>query len=140
MRFDLSDEDWALLEPLLPKSRKSARVDDRKIMNVIFYVLRTGMPWRDLPARYGPYTTAYTAVSEIVKWSSVMKSTLQPLHLKTLTSGSSNKPSIVRATTIGREQFGQSGDWGCIFPTDRTACPSWVATPHRRNVSIRINE
>jgi transposase len=59
MRFDLSDEDWALLEPLLPKSRKSARVDDRKIMNAIFYVLRTGMPWRDLPARYGPYTTAY---------------------------------------------------------------------------------
>ena len=53
IRFDLSDEDWALLEPLLPKSRKSARVDDRKIMNAIFYVLRTGMPWRDLPARYG---------------------------------------------------------------------------------------
>jgi hypothetical protein len=45
MRFDLSDEDWALLEPLLPKSRRSARVDDRKIMNAIFYVLRTGMPW-----------------------------------------------------------------------------------------------
>jgi transposase len=34
MRFDLSDEDWAHLEPLLPKSRKSARVDDRKIMPV----------------------------------------------------------------------------------------------------------
>ena len=41
-------------------SRKSARADDRKIMNAIFYVLRTGMPWRDLPERYGPYTTAYT--------------------------------------------------------------------------------
>jgi len=38
MRFDLSDEEWALLEPLLPKSRKSARVDDRKIVNAIFYV------------------------------------------------------------------------------------------------------
>ncbi len=61
MRFDLSDNDWALLEPLMPKSRKSARVDDRKIMNGIFYVLRTGMPWRDLPERYGPYTTAYIA-------------------------------------------------------------------------------
>ena len=54
MRFDLSDEEWALLEPLLPKARRSARVDDRKIMNAIFYVLRTGMPWRDLPQRYGP--------------------------------------------------------------------------------------
>ena len=59
MRFDLSDEEWAVLEPLMPKSRKSARADDRKIMNAIFYVLRTGMPWRDLPERYGPYTTAY---------------------------------------------------------------------------------
>ena len=59
MRFDLRNEEWALLEPLLPRSRKSARVDDRKIVNAIFYVLRTGMPWRDLPARYGPYTTAY---------------------------------------------------------------------------------
>jgi transposase len=66
MRFDLSDEEWALLEPLLPKSRKSGRVDDRKIVNAIFYVLRTGMPWRDLPARYGPYTTAYNRFN---RWS-----------------------------------------------------------------------
>ena len=66
MRFDLSDEEWALLEPLLPKSRKSARVDDRKIVNAIFYVLRTGMPWHDLPARYGPYTTAYNRFN---RWS-----------------------------------------------------------------------
>ena len=66
MRFDLGDEEWALLEPLLPKSRRSARVDDRKIVNAIFYVLRTGMPWRDLPARYGPYTTAYNRFN---RWS-----------------------------------------------------------------------
>ena len=66
MRFDLSDDEWALLEPLMPKSRKSARVDDRKIMNAIFYVLRTGMPWRDLPERYGPYTTAYNRFN---RWS-----------------------------------------------------------------------
>src|SRR6059058_5665497 len=66
MRFDLSDEEWALLEPLMPKSRKSARADDRKIMNAIFYVLRTGMPWRDLPEQYGPYTTAYNRFN---RWS-----------------------------------------------------------------------
>jgi transposase len=66
MRFDLSDDEWALLESLLPKSRKSGRVDDRKIVNAIFYVLRTGMPWRDLPARYGPYTTAYNRFN---RWS-----------------------------------------------------------------------
>ena len=51
MRFDLSDDEWAFLEPLMPKSRMSARVDDRRIMNAIFYVLRIGMPWRALPER-----------------------------------------------------------------------------------------
>ena len=66
MRFDLSDEEWVLLEPQMPKSRKRARTDDRKIMNAIFYVLRTGMPWRDLPERYGPYTTAYNRFN---RWS-----------------------------------------------------------------------
>jgi len=66
MRFELSDEEWELLEPLMPKARKSARRDDRKVMNAIFYVLRTGMPWRDLPERYGPYTTAYNRFN---RWS-----------------------------------------------------------------------
>jgi transposase len=54
------------LEPLIPKRRKSARVDDRKIMNAIFYVLRDGMPWRDVPERYGSYTTAYNRFN---RWS-----------------------------------------------------------------------
>ena len=53
MRFDLSDEEWAVLEPLMPEARKSGRADDRKIMNAIFYVLRTGMPWRDLTTDKG---------------------------------------------------------------------------------------
>jgi transposase len=66
MRFDLSDDEGTLLELLMPKSRKSGRADDRKIMNAIFYVLRTGMPWRDLPERYGPYTTAYNRFN---RWS-----------------------------------------------------------------------
>jgi transposase len=66
MRFDLSDDEWALLEPLMPRSRKSGRVDDRRVMNAIFYVLRTGMPWRDLPERYGPYTTVYNRFN---RWS-----------------------------------------------------------------------
>jgi transposase len=59
-RFDLSDTEWAVIRPLLPnKPRGVARVDDRRVINGIFYVLRTGSPWRDLPERYGPYTTVY---------------------------------------------------------------------------------
>jgi transposase len=66
MRFDLSDEEWGLLESLIPKARKTARADDRRVMDGIFYVLRTGMPRRDLPERYGPYTTIYNRFN---RWS-----------------------------------------------------------------------
>lgn len=60
MRFDLSDEEWAAIEPLLPLAKHGpARIDDRRILNGIFYILRTGAPWRDLPERYGPRTTVY---------------------------------------------------------------------------------
>lgn len=59
-RFDLSDEEWAVMEPLLPaKGRGGGRENDRQILNGIFYILRTGAPWRDLPERYGPRTTVY---------------------------------------------------------------------------------
>jgi transposase len=60
MRYDLSDFEWSVIEPVLPKGRPGPkRKDDRRVMNGIFWVLRTGAPWRDLPERYGPYTTAY---------------------------------------------------------------------------------
>jgi len=59
-RFDLSDEEWRIIEPLLPaKGRGGGRKDDRRVLNGIFYILRTGAPWRDLPERYGPRTTVY---------------------------------------------------------------------------------
>lgn len=59
-RFDLSDKEWAIIEPLLPnKPRGVPRVDDRRVLNGIFWVLRTGAPWEDMPTRYGPRTTVY---------------------------------------------------------------------------------
>ncbi len=60
MRFDLSDEEWAVIESLLPTAgRGPKRVDDRRVLNGNFYILRTGAPWRDLPERYGPRTSVY---------------------------------------------------------------------------------
>ena len=60
MRFDLTNEEWEIVEPLLPPTRQGGeRRDDRQVLNGIFYVLRTGIPWDDLPARYGPHTTVY---------------------------------------------------------------------------------
>jgi len=59
-RYDLTDFEWSIIQPLLPnKPRGVPRVDDRRVLNGIFWVLRTGAPWRDLPQYYGPYTTCY---------------------------------------------------------------------------------
>jgi len=67
-RFDLTDVEWNLIQPLLPnKPRGVPRVDDRRVLNGIFWVLRTGSPWRDLPGRYGPPTTIYNRFNRWAK-------------------------------------------------------------------------
>src|SRR5258705_11459259 len=70
-RFDLTDAEWSIIAPLLPgaEGKKSGRPrpDDRKVLNGIFFGLRTGTPWRDLPERYGPYTTVYNRVNRWAK-------------------------------------------------------------------------
>lgn len=70
-RFDLSDTEWAIIAPLLPGAdgdrNGRPRLDDRKVLNGIFFVLRTGTPWRDLPERYGPYTTVYNRFNRWAK-------------------------------------------------------------------------
>jgi transposase len=60
-RHELSDTEWARLRPLLPPRKAGKpRQDDRRIINGIVWKLATGAPWRDLPARYGPWQTVYT--------------------------------------------------------------------------------
>jgi transposase len=60
MRYDLTEFEWSVIEPLLPQDRRGRKPqNNRRVLNGIFFILRTGAPWRDLPERYGPYTTAY---------------------------------------------------------------------------------
>jgi transposase len=60
-RHELTDEQWALLETMLSPAcaRGRPRSDLRRMLNAIFWLLRTGAPWRDLPERYGPWQTVY---------------------------------------------------------------------------------
>ena len=68
-RHDMSDTEWAILHSVLPhKLQGPERVHDRRVMNGIFFVLRTGTPWRDLRERYGPYTTCYNRWSKNGIW------------------------------------------------------------------------
>ena len=65
-RYELSDFEWSIIEPLLPnKPRGVPRADDRKVLNGIYWRLRTGSPWADIPERYGPATTCY---NRFVRW------------------------------------------------------------------------
>jgi transposase len=66
VRYELSDFEWAAIKPFLPnKSRGVRRVNGRRVLNGIFWVLRSGAPWRDLPVCYGPRTTCY---NRFVRW------------------------------------------------------------------------
>ncbi|MGB0684433.1 MAG: IS5 family transposase [Magnetovibrionaceae bacterium] len=64
------------MEPILPrKSRGVPRVVDRRVLNGIFWVLRSGAPWADLPGRYGPHTICYNRFRRWTKagfWDRVM--------------------------------------------------------------------
>jgi transposase len=55
MRYDLTDFEWSVIERVLPTGRPGRQAaNNRRVLNGIFWVLRTGAPWRDLPDRYGP--------------------------------------------------------------------------------------
>lgn len=60
-RHELTDAQFALLEPLLPTNDRRGRpwVDHRKVLNGLFWKLNTGAQWRDIPERYGPWQTIY---------------------------------------------------------------------------------
>jgi transposase len=60
-RHELSDTEWARIQLLLPPRKPGRpRHDDRRMLNGILWKLATGVPWRDLPERYGPWQTVYT--------------------------------------------------------------------------------
>jgi transposase len=59
-RYGLTEFEWKTIQPLLPnKARGVPPVDDRRVLNGIFLILRSGMPWSVLHETCGPYTTIY---------------------------------------------------------------------------------
>lgn len=62
-RHDLTDEQWALLEPVLPVERTGRQgrpwMPHRQVVNGVLWRTRTGAPWRDLPSAYGSWQTVY---------------------------------------------------------------------------------
>ncbi len=62
----LSEAQMRRIEPYFPLSHGVPRVDDRRIISGIIFVLRNGLRWRDAPAEYGPHKTIY---NRFIRWS-----------------------------------------------------------------------
>ncbi len=60
-RHELTDQAWAEIAPLLPANGRPGGqwAEHRRVLNDILWKLATGVPWRDLPERYGPWKTAH---------------------------------------------------------------------------------
>jgi len=70
-REELTDEQWALIEPLLPKLKQGGRGrpprEAREVMNAVLWILRSGARWKDLPERFPPYQTCHRRFQQWVR-------------------------------------------------------------------------
>jgi len=66
-RHELTDAAWAAIAPLLPADprRGQGYRDHRTVLNGILWKLSTGVPWRDVPERYGPWQTLH---ARLLRW------------------------------------------------------------------------
>jgi transposase len=64
--FLLSERQMARIAPHFPLSHGVPRVDDRRVVSGIVYVIRHGLPWKDAPPGYGPPKTLY---NRFIRWS-----------------------------------------------------------------------
>ena len=134
MRYELSDYEWTTIKPKLPnKPRGIRRVDDRRVLNSIFWVLRSGAPWRDLPETYGPRTTCY---NRFVRWrrTGVWNQIMDALAAGHDAAVQMIDTSVVRARSLYRGQ--QSPRYGSLARGSdeedlRGGGHQWPADPSR---------
>jgi transposase len=94
----LTDEQWARLSKLLPKRRQGPRskLGDRQFIDAVLYRGKTGVPWRDLPERFGPWKSVYNRFSNWADrgvWLKIFKE----LQLEVDDVGSIIDGTVVRA-------------------------------------------
>lgn len=67
-RYELTDEEWERIRKYFPEraagQKGRPRNDDRKILNGVLWITRSGAAWRDLPERYGPWSTVYNRFAQ----------------------------------------------------------------------------
>jgi transposase len=107
-RHALTDEQWDRLQPLLPwraQGRKATR-GDRLFVDAVIYRARTGIPWRDLPERFGPWKSVYNRFANWAAkdaWADVFRE----LRIEV-----DDKASIIDATIVRAHQDASGGKGG----------------------------
>jgi transposase len=97
-RHALTDEQWHRLQVILPKQKAGpeATRGDRLFIEAVLFRAKTGLPWRDLPERFGPWKSVYNRFSNWAKkghWATIFKE----LQLEVDETGSIVDGSVVRA-------------------------------------------
>ena len=105
--FWLSDEEWATMEPHLPKNQSGARrVDDRRVISGIIHVLKVGCRWCDCPADYGPPTTVYNRFN---RWA---RAGVWVQVFETLAAKSPGSMALIDSSIIRAHQHAAGGKKG----------------------------
>jgi transposase len=130
-RDDLSDAQWERLAPLLPAQRRTGRgrpaKDHRLIVNAILWRLATGVPWRDLPSRYGSWRTVY---SRFRRWqqAGVWTRVLAALHAEADAKGQLDWAlHFLDGTTVRAHQHAAGAKKGAAIR--RLAAPAAASPP-----------
>ncbi len=97
-RHALTDAQWRRLQRVLPKQKAGPRAErgDRLLIEAVLFRAKTGLPWRDLPERFGPWKSVYNRFSNWAKkghWATIFKE----LRLEVDEIGSIVDGSVVRA-------------------------------------------
>lgn len=78
-RFEMTDDQWIRIEPLLPgrsESPGATAKNNRPFVDAVLWIARTGAPWRDLPERFGSWNTTFQRFNRWAKsgvWTRVME-------------------------------------------------------------------
>jgi transposase len=106
-RYELTDKEWLIIEPLLPnKPRGVPRVDDRRVLNGILWRFRSGAPWAEVPERYGPSTTCY---NRFIRWR---KAGVWDRLLAAVSAGFNGELVMIDSTCMRVHQHGATGKKG----------------------------
>jgi transposase len=132
--FWLNDEQWAVIEPLMPKNQAGARrVDDRRVISGIIHVLKIGCRWCDCPAEYGPPTTVYNRFN---RWS--RRRFWLGLLEALAGAGAVTKSTAIDSTYVKaqRSAFGGKGGLGRRRSAPRAAARRARSTPLRMSSAV----